>query len=351
MIRLETAVTAPCKLPEPGPAPIVIEVTRGPIVESRHRVACAVTDADGTVVASWGDVAGPVYPRSSVKLIQALPFLETGAAEGCGAGDAEVALACASHGGEAMHVEAVRAWLHRVGLSEDDLECGVQLPYHEPSMHAMIRAGRAPTAAHNNCSGKHTAMLATARHIAEPTRGYVDAGHPVQRRVVAAIAEMSGCDLADAPVGIDGCSLPNIALPLPGLATAMARLGEPSALPPVRAAACRRIVAAVAANPLMIAGHGRACSRINEELAGRAVVKTGAEGVFAATVPGQGLGVALKVADGASRASEVAIIAVLHRLGAVTETALRALSDIAAPAIINRRGLVVGAIRPGEGAF
>jgi L-asparaginase II len=251
-----------------------------------------------------------------------------------------------------MHVEAVRAWLARLGLGDGDLECGAHYPSHEPSMRALVAAGETPQNAHNNCSGKHTAMLATARHMDEPTRGYSKIGHPVQQRVIATIAEMSGCDLSDAPVGIDGCSLPNVALPLRGLARAMARFAAPETLEPARAEACRRLAAGIAAHPLMIAGHGRACSAIIAALKGRVTVKTGAEGVFVAAVHEKGLGVALKVADGASRASEVAVIAVLRHLGVVDDATWQGLAEFAAPVLRNRRDLAVGTIRPAaEGAF
>lgn len=332
-------------VPPAGDEPFIVVATRGPMVESVHRIACAVADARGTVTAAWGEIDRPVYPRSAIKPIQALPVVESGAADAFAMTDKEIALACASHGGEPVHVDAVRALLARLNLGDGDLECGGHLPSHVPSADAMIARGEHWRNVHNNCSGKHTAMLATAVHLGEDMRGYSLREHPVQQRVIATIAEMSGCDLAGAATGIDGCSLPTIALPLTGLAIAMARFGRPDDLPPARAEACRRVVAAMAAEPLMVAGHGRACTAIIEATRGTALVKTGAEGVYAAALPEQGLGVALKVADGATRASQAAIVAVLRHLGGLDDTALLRLRDIAVAPLHNRRDLLVGEVR------
>ena len=215
---------------------LVVEVTRGAIVESRHLVSAAVADAGGELVAAWGEVEGPVFARSAVKPIQALPLLESGAAEALAVSDAELALACASHGGEPLHVAALRDWLARLGLAETDLECGAHPPLHEPSAEALVRSGTAPSALHNNCSRKHAAMLATARHLGEETRGYIRSAHPVQRRVAACLADMSGCDLERAPEASDGCGIPTFALPLSGLARAMARPARARRAPPPAAA-------------------------------------------------------------------------------------------------------------------
>ncbi|MBM3554847.1 MAG: asparaginase, partial [Alphaproteobacteria bacterium] len=301
--------------------PIIVEVHRGPAIESRHLVNAVVTDTDGRMVAAFGDLARPVFPRSAAKPIQALPLIESGA--GATLSDGELALACSSHSGEANHTATVAAWLKRLGLDHGVLECGSHLPYHEPTAHAMIRRGEAPCPLHNNCSGKHAGFVATAHHLNEAVTGYVKAGHPVQRRITAALADMSGEDLRAAPMAIDGCAIPTLAFPLAGLATAWARFGAPDKLTPIRAAACRRLFTAMTKAPNMVAGTGRACTAILEAGRGRVAVKTGAEGCYAACLPERGLGIALKCVDGAGRAAEVAVIALLRAFGGLEEAAIQ----------------------------
>lgn len=324
---------------------LVVEVTRGTVVESRHRVSAVVVSAGGALVATWGEVEAPVYPRSAVKPIQALALVESGAAEAGAVSQPELALACSSHGGEPIHVEAVGAWLARLGLGEADLECGAHAPLHEPSAAALARSGSPPSAFHNNCSGKHAAMLATARHLGEATRGYIQASHGVQRRVADCLAEMSGCDLAAAPAASDGCGIPTYAMPLAGLARAMARLADPADQGAARAAACRRITAALAAHPLMVAGQGRCCTAVIEATGGAVLAKGGAEGVYAAALPGAGLGLALKAEDGARRASEAALLALLGHLGALDESQIARLGGLTGGRVLNRLGDQVGEIR------
>jgi len=327
------------------PDPVLVEVTRGDMVESRHRGACAVVDARGKVLFATGDIAQPVYGRSALKPLQALPLIESGAAEHFALGPREIALACGSHRGEPMHVDAVAAWLARLGLGADALECGAHPPLGAAAAQALARAGEAPSALHNNCSGKHAGFLATARHRGEPVRGYVAAEHPVQRRVLAALAEMTGADLAAAPCGIDGCGIPVVGLPLRAIARGMARLADPVGLAPARAAAALRIVAAMSTEPLMVAGTGSFTSMIMAA-APPLCLKPGAEGVFCAALPGEGLGVALKIADGAGRAAEVAIGAILVRLGVLDQARQQQLGVLLRPSVTNVAGRVVGEIRP-----
>lgn len=326
--------------------PVLVAVTRGPLIESLHRGAAVVIDASGTVVGAWGDAEQPVYARSACKPLQAMPLVETGAAQRFGLSDAEIALACASHRGEPVHTETVTAWLARVGLSVDDLECGTHLPSHEPTAHAMIRAGVEPTAVHNNCSGKHSGFLTTAVHMGEPTRGYIAYDHPVQRRVAQTMSELTGFDYTTAPWGHDGCGIPTIGAPLRALALGMARLADPSRLGPVRAAAAQRVVAAMAAAPVMVSGTGTFTSRTMEVAGHRCVVKPGAEGVFAGAFLDRGLGIAIKVDDGTSRGAELAMGALLAALGAFDAAVAAALAGFLEPEIQNRAGLVVGGLKP-----
>ena len=321
--------------------PLAVEVVRGPLVESRHRVAAAVADARGPL-AAWGDVEAVVLPRSAVKPLQVLPLIETGAAEASGVSESEIALACSSHNGESCHVAAVTAWLERLGLAPDDLECGA---------HAPLR-GAPParlTPAHNNCSGKHTAMLATARHLGEPLAGYVAPDHPVQRRLRTLLGELAGHDLSTAPSAIDGCSIPTIAMPLTSLALAFARFATGDVPQPERKSALARVRRAMATHPFMVAGTGRFCTALIEATAGHVLVKTGAEGVMVAAVPEAGLGLALKVDDGASRAAEVAMVALLRHLDVLTGPLAPAVAAFAAPPQQNWRGLEIGVIRTAAG--
>lgn len=284
-------------------APLAVELWRGPHVESRHVVQAVVADASGTVVRSWGDADRLTHPRSSVKPIQALPLVESGAADAFGVTEVELALACASHRGEPGHVEAVEAWLDRIGCAADDLECGVEL-------------GRDPTPAGNNCSGKHAGFLTLAQHLGVPSTGYIRADHPVQQRVAAALAEVAGVQLDPTDAGADGCGIPVHPLPLRALAGAGARLGTPpAAWAPERAAAARRLTAAMVAHPWHVAGTGRFCTDLLRAGAGEVLVKDGAEGVQLAALPHRGLGVAVKAEDGATRASEIALGHVLAALG------------------------------------
>jgi len=298
--------------------PVLVELTRGDLVESRHRGAVAIADASGKLAWSCGDVERPIYPRSAVKMLQALTLVESGAADAFALSDEELALACASHSGEPFHVELVRAWLGRIGLDDNALSCGAPIGMD----------GRRLSRAHHNCSGKHTGFLTAARHLGLATRGYERPDHPVQRRVLAAIADMAGIDASGTPVAIDGCTAPAVALPLRALATAFARIADPSRLAPDRAAAALRLDSAVKAKPLYVAGTGRVCTTLINAAHGAASVKTGAEGVFVAAVSAQGLGVALKIDDGAARASETAIAAVLTGMSVVDDgdLAIEALS-------------------------
>ena len=319
--------------------PVLVEVTRGDFVESIHRGAVAVVDCDGRIRAAVGDVEALVYPRSSLKPVQALPLIESGAAEHFGLTDEHIALACASHSGEPMHTERVAAWLERIGLSESDLACGPHPPRYDPVWRAMLARGETPTPIHNNCSGKHAGFLTVARHWDVATRGYERVDHPVQQAVATALRALSGTD--ELAWGIDGCAAPNFVLPLVRFGQALGRLSMPDTLDPTRAPAARRIVSSMIAHPELMSGTDRACARIIRACAGKAAVKTGAEGVYAGIVPPLGLGIVIKIDDGAGRAAEVAIASVLHSLGVLVDSA----GLLAAP-ISNTRGDRVGERRP-----
>ncbi|MEK9725939.1 MAG: asparaginase, partial [Rhodospirillaceae bacterium] len=210
---------------------LTVEVTRGDLLESRHACLVVIADSSGAIVDSWGEAGREIYPRSAIKPLQALPLLETGAAEAFGLSDAEVALACASHMGEPMHRDAVRAWLGRVGLGVDDLECGPHAPTDEAAAAEIIRRGVEPDRSFNNCSGKHSGFLTTARHLGEPTAGYLGIDHPVQLRLRHVLEDLGGADLSGTARGIDGCGIPVYGMPLAALARAAARMADPDTLP------------------------------------------------------------------------------------------------------------------------
>ncbi|WP_372025155.1 asparaginase [Tistrella mobilis] len=328
--------------------PVLVEVVRGGFVESRHRGAVVVCDARGRVILALGDGDRPVFPRSATKPIQALQLIESGAADAMGLSAPELALSQASHNGEPMHVGRVSAWLDRMGLGTEDLICGAHWSSHDATARAMARDGGAPSRAHNNCSGKHCGFLATARHLGEAITGYGDRDHPVQRRWRDALSELGDHPLDDAPEGIDGCGIPVIAMPLRSLALAFARIADPSRETAARRDAMARLSRAVWSAPEMIAGTGRLCSAIARQAEGRVLAKVGAEGVYAAALPGLGLGVALKVEDGAVRAAETALLATLARLGVLDAADLDALAPWSRRGITSWAGAEVGVIRPSD---
>lgn len=323
------------------PNPVIAEVTRGGFVESRHTGAYAVMDGAGKLIASAGDAAQAVFPRSAVKAFQCLPLIESGAADRFGFTDEDLALACASHSGEAAHVRVAGGMLAKAGMSEAQYECGPHWPSELVVQHDMVRRDEEPRPIHNNCSGKHAGMLALAHHLNAPAAGYSRIDHPVQRAVAKAMSELCDIDIDAQPQGIDGCSVPTWAIPLRNLALGFARFGSGAGLSETRQAACRRIVAAVRAHPFMVAGSNRFCTKVMEKVP-RVFVKTGAEGVFCGAVPHAGLGIALKCDDGASRASETAMAALLASLPVWTEAERQALGTFAATGLSNWRKTRVG---------
>ncbi len=328
--------------------PVVVEVTRGSHVESRHRGAFVVCDAGGRVLANAGDAGEPVFPRSAIKVFQALPLVVTGAADAYGFTDAELALACASHGGEPAHVEGARRMLEKVGLNEADLECGAHWPTWPKASQELGHTQ--PNALHNNCSGKHTGMLALARHLGVPTSGYVDHGHEVQARMAEAIGSLCEYDIATAPWGVDGCSVPTWAVPLQHLALGFARCCTAGALADEEGAAARRLLSASAAHPHMVAGTRRFCTGIMKRVP-RVYAKTGAEGVYCGCVPHLGLGIALKCGDGGTRAAECMMAHILECLPGFAEAETRTFHAFAHRPVRTRKGVEVGTIRPVMGPF
>lgn len=329
--------------------PTLVHATRGGIVESSHRGALAIVDAEGTVHTQLGDIDRPIFPRSAVKVLQALPLVASGAAERFGLTDAELALACASHGGEPRHADTAAAMLAKAGVGVDALECGAHWPYHDGSIKALAAAGREPSALHNNCSGKHSGFVCLGCLMAEGgdrrafLKGYVKPEHPVMREVSAALQASTGYDLSHTARGTDGCSIPTYAIPLRHLAHAFARVGTGLGLSPAHARAAQRLRAAVAAAPEMVAGSGRFDSRVMGQLRERVFCKVGAEGVYCATLPELGLGVAIKMDDGnTARACEVAMAAVIRRLLPLQGEDAALINSLADVSMRNWNGIEVG---------
>ena len=292
-----------------GAVPMV-ELWRGGRMESRHLGHAVVWHATGGLVESWGNPAEVIFPRSACKMLQALPLMESGA--GAGLRPEQLALACASHQGAALHVGAVSRWLADLGMGEADLRCGCHEPSDRAERDRLIRANEAPCQIHNNCSGKHTGFLMLNRHLGGDA-DYVQPDHPVQRAVRQAFEEVTG--ETSPGYGIDGCSAPNFATSLSGLARAMAAFAGASGEGDARDRAMVALRSAMAAHPDYVAGETRACTELMRAMDGRVAIKTGAEAVFVAMIPEKQIGIALKIADGGTRASEAAICALLVRLG------------------------------------
>jgi len=328
--------------------PVVAEIRRGSLIESRHRGSIAVVDADGSLVLALGSVETLVYPRSAVKAMQALVLVESGAADRFSLDEEALALACASHGGEPGHVAVVERMLAAAGLDPSALACGVHWPSHALSAQALARSGASATALHNNCSGKHAGFLCAACALGVDPRGYTESGHAVQREVKAVFEALAGIAIPDEHRAVDGCSVPTWAMPLSALARGFARFGSGKGMGPERAKAAQRLRAACAAKPWHIAGTGRFCTAVMERFGDRVFVKTGAEGVFCAAIPGAGLGVAIKVDDGAARASEVAMAGVIERFVPLDNEDRVALDRLLRPALRNWNGIEVGAISPAQ---
>lgn len=334
--------------------PTLVEVLRGDAVESTHRGAIAVVDADRGLVCALGDVDRPVFPRSAVKVLQALPLVASGAAERLGLTDEELAIACASHAGEEIHVRTAASMLAKAGLDASSLECGAHWPYDELAARALAVGGGTPSALHNNCSGKHAGFLclACALHdgkglLASYARNYVHPDHPVMREVTASLAAATDTDLSVAPRGTDGCSIPTYGIPLRSLALAFARVGTGIGLPAGHGIAAARLRAAVARAPYLVAGRGRLDTKVMEVLGERVFCKVGAEGMYCAALPELGLGIAVKVDDGnTARACEVVMAAALQALLPLDSAGEELMRALAEPRMRNWNGIEVGGLRP-----
>lgn len=327
--------------------PILAEVVRGETVESVHRGHICIVDGEGNRVAEIGEPETVTFFRSASKPFQAMPFLTTGAAEAFGFTDEEIALACASHSGEKIHVEGVRRMLEKIGTSESDLRCGVHMPFYQKESERMIREGESPTQLHNNCSGKHAAMLGLAKHIDADSNSYESTTSPVQESIKNCVAQFAEIPLEKIGIGIDGCAAPNFALPVSAMARCFANLISPHRFDANTRAACDRIVSAMSTFPYLIGGTDRLDTLLMEAAGGKIISKVGADGVWLCGVlPNEkyqsGLGVALKIEDGDDMLSRpVVAVELLRQLGIVPADTL---SNFSPMPIKNRRGNMVGRI-------
>jgi L-asparaginase II len=325
--------------------PSLVEVMRGNMVESCHRGSVSVIDADGFTVLSLGDVERRVFPRSAVKALQALPLVESGIADKYGLTDEEIALACASHSGEPAHVAVAASMLAKAGQTGACLECGVHWPMGEAATRALAAREGKPNALHNNCSGKHAGFICLACGMNEDPKGYVKAEHHVQRAVRSSLEDLTGASHTDEEAGIDGCSIPTYAIPLTALAFGFSKFGTGIGLSRGCQSASQRIRRAVARHPFMIAGTDRFDTKLMEILGERAFVKSGAEGVYCAALPGLGYGIALKVDDGAPRAASTMMAALILHFLPLGDQDRAAVEAAAQPLLKNWNGIEVGRFR------
>lgn len=326
--------------------PVLVNRWRGNAIESRHRGAVAVVEASGRVIAAMGDAQRAVFPRSAIKFLQAIPFVESGAIDAFGLDDRHIALACASHNGEPIHVGLAQDWLERIDCRHDDLECGATLPMHQATQFELMSEGRGPQRIHHNCSGKHLGFLSTCKHRGEQTGNYRLYNHSAQQRWFEVLESVSNTRVAQLPWGYDGCAIPTLAIPLQRIALAMARFGDVSRFEGERRTAVERIHAAVTSNPYMVAGKERLCTALMERLAPHILVKVGADGVYTAVIPEHGLGIALKIDDGNDSAARVALGAVLQSLGLLPSDEIKVLGEYLRPSVTNSRGEIIGRIEP-----
>ncbi|TXK85706.1 asparaginase [Paenibacillus sp. N3.4] len=324
----------------------LVRVYRGNITESIHHVHLAVVNNQGTLLYQAGDPHFLTFARSTAKLIQTLPVIESGAADRFGLEEAEIALCCASHNGEVEHVSTAQHILGKLGFNHAHLQCGAHEPYHAATAQAMRDRGEAPTTLHNNCSGKHSGMLTLTAHLGASPDTYMRIEHPVQQLMLETVCEMSGMSREQIQLGTDGCGVPVFGMPIKHLALAFARLGNPAGLSQTRANACQRIVAAVRKYPQFLAGSDRFDTQLIEITNGRIVGKMGAEGLFALTIPERELGFVLKIEDGNLRATYPAVVEALKQLDLLTESEVSALAAFHTPAVYNWQGTQVGYIRP-----
>lgn len=323
---------------------MVVEVLRGPVVESLHQVMAVVVNENGSITQYWGNPNFLTLPRSAIKILQALPLIESGAADKFNLEAKHIALACGSHRGEKDQLQALSQWMEKAGIKESQLSCGPHLPYDEKSAHEMLRRGHSATAICNNCAGKHLALISTCLHLGENPTGYEKYEHSAQKRLRKVLTEMIKVDHAKVGHGIDGCGIPTYGVALQALAVGMSSLINPKESA-ARKAASLRLLDAVKSHPYYVAGSDNFVTAVIEKTQGRAIIKTGAEGVVCGVLPEKRVAFAVKASDGATRAAQVVTSSLLLQLGGLSEPEFRALSAYTLPEVKNWKGEVVGQVR------
>lgn len=324
----------------------LVDVTRGNLIESSHKGHIAVVDCKGKILYYAGNPKAKVFARSSMKPIQAIPVVETGAADHYHFSDADLSLCCASHNGEKMHTDRVLSILTRANMDDTCLKCGTHIPRWQDTYKELIIDGKDVTPLFNNCSGKHTGMLATAKHMNETIENYYDLKHPVQQRILSAVSEMTEYPKEGIEIGIDGCGVPVHGVPLERLAYGYARMAKPDELPEQRRNTIKRITTAMVNAPEMVGGTDRFCTDFMVVGRGRFFGKAGAEGVYCIGDLITGIGIAIKVEDGNPRAVYPAAVEVLKQLNLLTEQQLEELKDYYHPKLRNARNEVIGELVP-----
>lgn len=321
----------------------LVHVTRGNLVESLHRGDLAIVDFEGKLRFSVGSPRQKItFIRSSSKPIQALPILESGAADYFGLSEDELAIFCASHSGEPAHIDTVRSILKKIGLTESALQCGTHWSSHKPTADAMLLGGLNPQSIHCNCSGKHSGMLALAQYHRWDVSNYTEISHPVQQSMLQSMAAFAGISKEDIDLGIDGCGVPVFGLSVYHMALSFAKLARPELLPGRTKEAVKRITSAMMNHPFNVAGTGRLCTTLMTVGKGKIFAKSGAEAVYCVGLPELGLGVAIKIEDGGSRAIAPAVIEALKQIGALCSEQLQALKALHEPTNYNHRKDIIG---------
>ncbi len=322
--------------------PITVAVTRGQFIESTHLVDAVVADASDTLVETYGNADDLIFPRSAIKALQAIPLVESGAADAFGFKGEHIALACASHNGEPIHVEGAQNMLQLAGLEDRCLECGAQLSKRPEDQAELVRSGVKVAAIHNNCSGKHAGFVSFAKYSGLAVRDYIKLEHPVQREIADVLGSTTGVPHNEDNHGIDGCSIPTYKIPLSRLAVAFARFSVGEHTNQTRSKAMIRIRDACMAHPYMVAGKERVCTQLMEALPGRVFVKVGAEGVYTACLPEKGIGIAIKARDGNFRAVEVAVTHLIDKHLDLSDQERAAIDPMCRPILKNWNGIAVG---------
>lgn len=326
---------------------LLVEVIRGQVVESRHFGDIAITDANGELQMSLGDAQRLTYARSAAKPLQALPLITSGAAEYFQMTEEEIAVTCASHHGEEMHLEIISRFLKRIDISERALQCGMHPPYDHPSYERLLKNGQDPSVLHNNCSGKHAGMLALAKFMHADLDTYLEINHPVQQAILDAVSFVSETPREKIPLGIDGCGVPVFALPIAKIATVFARFVAPPATFPKPVQCAMRIISeAMMKYPQLVSGSDSICTVLTKQSKGNLLVKIGAEGVYCVGIADKGWGMCVKVDDGNARAVYPAVVEALSQIDVTFEQTLHQLENFRKPELKNHAGTVVGEMVP-----